>query len=141
MTAPRDPALVWLDELRLSRPAELHRRVTDLEAQTLSAELAIDALIQRTDQLEDRMASTDDQVAAINANLQNIQGDIQRLNDLATSLQTEIANQDPALATKLQPLVDLSQQIAAATPEPAPLQGRVGNPPPQPPAGDLPPAQ
>lgn len=81
MTAPRDPALVWLDELRLSRPAELHRRVTDLEAQTLSAELAIDALIQRLDQLEDRMANTDQQV------------------------------------------------------------GRVGDPPPQPPAGDLPPAQ
>ena len=36
------------------------------------------------------------------------------------SLQAQIAQQDPVLAAKLQPLVDLSAQIAAKTPEPVP---------------------
>ena len=66
------------------------------------------------------MATSADQIAAINTNLENIRADVQRLNQLATDLQTELANQDPALAERLQPLVDLSQQIADATPEPAP---------------------
>lgn len=90
-------AVAYLLEQKLSQPAELHRRVT---------------------LLEEHMATTNEQIAAVTANLQNIQGDVQRLNDLATQLQTEIEQQDPALAARLQPLVDLSGQIAAATPDP-----------------------
>lgn len=101
MTEPADLATVtaWLNEQRLSTPHELHRRLTTME--TL-------------------MSEVDDKLAAITANLDNIAADIQRLNDLATALQTELADLDPALAAKLQPLVDLSQQIADATPEPTP---------------------
>lgn len=101
---PLDPddlaaAVAWFNEQRLTQPHELHRRLSTLE---------------------EHMATSDAQIATITANLENIRGDVQRLSDLATSLQTEIAQQDPVLAAKLQPLVDLSAQIAAKTPEPAP---------------------
>lgn len=64
------------------------------------------------------MATTDEQITAITANLENIRADIQRLSDGLVAVQQELAQVDPATAAKLQPLVDLSQQIAAATPEP-----------------------
>lgn len=90
-------AIGYINEQRLTQPHELHRRLTTLEG---------------------HMATTDAQITAINANLANIRADVQRLSDLAASLQTEIAQTDAATAAKLQPLVDLSQQIAATTPEP-----------------------
>lgn len=78
MTAPDPTAfaavIAWLDQQRLSQPAELHRRVTTLE---------------------ERMSLTADQIAAVTANLENIQGDVARLNQLAIDLQGQIAAQDP----------------------------------------------
>lgn len=82
----------------LADPAGLYRRLTALEA---------------------RMSLVDDQIAAITANLENLRGDVTRLNALAVELQGEIAAQDPATAARLQPLVDLSAEIAGITPEPA----------------------
>lgn len=51
--------ITWLNEQRLSQPEELHRRVTTLE---------------------EHMATSAEQIATINANLANIQSDVQRLN-------------------------------------------------------------
>jgi len=87
-------AIGWLNEQRLTQPHELHRRLNTLET---------------------FMTATDDKIAALAANLANIQADVQRLSDLAVSIQ---AQTDAATAVKLQPLVDLSAQIAARTPEP-----------------------
>lgn len=92
-------AVAFINEQRLTQPHELHRRLTNLEA---------------------HLSATDDQIAAVTANLANIQADVQRLSDLAVQLQADIAAIDPVTAAKLQPLVDLSGQIAAATPEPSP---------------------
>lgn len=82
----------------LADPAGLYRRLTTLEA---------------------HMSLVDDQIAAVTANLENLRGDVTRLNTLAASLQAQIAQQDPATAALLQPLVDLSAEIAGITPEPA----------------------
>lgn len=71
----------YINEQRLTQLHELHRRL---------------------DALEGHMATTDAQIAAINANLESIRADVQRLSE----------------AAKLQPLVGLSKQIAGTTPEP-----------------------
>lgn len=67
------------------------------------------------------MATSEEQITAVTANLNNIRGDVQRLNGLVVDLQNQAATGDAITAEKLQPLVDLSKQIADATPEPAPV--------------------
>lgn len=127
MTAPvsSNPAVEWLARLGAAQPAEVQQRLAALEAQQTTSTVALAALAQMVHNLEVRMALTDDQINTLTANLQNIQGDIARLNELTPQLRTQIAElqteleaQDPETAAKLQPLVDLSQQIADATPEP-----------------------
>jgi chromosome segregation ATPase len=126
MTAPvPDPVAEWLARLSAAQPAEVLQRLAALEAQQTTSAVALAALAQKIYNLEDKMALADDKIASITANLQNIQGDVARLNELTPQLTAEVARlrgeleaQDPALAAKLQPLEDLSQQIADATPEP-----------------------
>lgn len=105
MTSPTEGALAaaidYINMQRLTQPHELHRRLTALEA---------------------RMSLVDDQITAVTANLENLRGDVQRLAALAAELQGAIAAQDPATAARLQPLVDLSAEIAGITPEP-PVEG------------------
>ena len=126
MTTP-DPLADLLARIQAAQPAEHDRRLTTLESQHVTSTLAVGALAQTIHNLEARMSLSDDQIATIKGNLENIQGDVARLNELVPQLQTtvgdlqaEIAQQDPATAAKLQPLVELSQQIADATPDPLP---------------------
>lgn len=95
------------------------RRLTDLVHVLADTWRIAGETHDNVNELRSIMATSAEQITAINANLANIGADVQRLNQLAVDLQNEIANQDPALAERLQPLVDLSGQIAAATPEPA----------------------
>lgn len=88
--------VAWLNEQRLTQPAELHRRLTILEG---------------------LMASTDDKLAELTANLDNIAGDVQWLKDEAQRLQDELAAQEPGLAAKLQPLVDRTRALADSVPD------------------------
>lgn len=131
-----------LDEPTADRVARLTawqplRRLTDVVHVLADTWRVAGATHDHVHELRSIMATSAEQIAAINANLTNIQGDVQRLNTDLTSLRDEIADQDPALAARLQPLVDLSGQIAAATPDPAPGPDGGGEPTPTP---DEPPA-
>ena len=66
------------------------------------------------------MSATDDKVAEIRTVLGNIQGDVTRLAADLQAARDEIAAQDPALAAKLDPILEQARAIDAATPEPAP---------------------
>lgn len=138
MTTP-DPLADLLARIQAAQPAEHDQRLTTLESQHITSTLALGLLAQMTHNLEVHMALTDDQIAAITGNLQNIAGDVARLNELVPQFQTQVADlqaelqaQDPETAAKLQPLVDLSQQIADATPDPIDVPTDGG--------GDVPPA-
>jgi outer membrane biosynthesis protein TonB len=129
----------WLDRLQAAQPANHALRLTNVEAQLTTLQVALAASVQMAHNQETFMAATDDKISELTANLQNIEGDVQRLNELTPQLQTEVARlqdelaaQDPALAAKLQPLVDLSQQIADATPEPTPAPAPAPAPTPTP---------
>lgn len=102
MTSPDLTAvLTWLNDLRLSQPEELHRRLTNLE---------------------EHMASTDDKITELKSVLNNIQGDVSRLAADLQAARDEIAAQDPALAAKLDPVLEQARAIDAATPELAPTE-------------------
>lgn len=139
MTTPTDPLSELLARIQAAQPAEHDRRLTTLESQHVTSTLALGALAQKIHNLEAYMALSDEKIAAITANLQNIQGDVARLNELTPQLQGqidalrgELDAVDPALAAKLQPLEDLSRQIADATPEPVVVPDPEPTPEPEP---------
>jgi uncharacterized phage infection (PIP) family protein YhgE len=122
---PPNPIADGLAALAVSGSTEDLLRLLTPEGRQSTIVAALAAHAQKIRNLEVYMALTDDKISELTANLQNIQGDIARLNELTPQLQSQVASlqaeleaQDPALAEKLQPLVDLSQQIADATPEP-----------------------
>lgn len=91
----------------LADPAALHRRLTTME---------------------EHMSATDDKVAEIRTVLGNIQGDVTRLAADLQAARDAIAAQDPALAAKLDPILEQARAIDAATPEPAPVEPAPGTP-------------
>ena len=100
MTTPEDldTAVAYLLGQRLlSDPADLYRRLTTLEA---------------------HMTAVDDSLARLFAALDNVKGDVARLAGELAAVKDELAQVDPAMAAKLEPLVELAEQIADATPEP-----------------------
>lgn len=100
MTAPEDldAAVAYLlGQKLLSDPADLYRRLTTLEA---------------------HMTAVDDSLARLNTALENVRGDVARLAGELAAVKDELAQSDPKMAARLEPLVQLAEQIAAATPEP-----------------------
>ena len=91
-----------------------------LEGQQAVIVAALAAHAQQIELLEVQMATTDEQIALIKGNLDNVRGDVTRLTAEIERVQSELDQVDPALAAKLQPLVDQSRAIADATPEPTP---------------------
>jgi chromosome segregation ATPase len=120
MTSPVND---WMAKLAAAQPAEVLLRLTNVEAQLTTLTVAVAASVQQIHNQEVAMATTDEQVAAVKANLDNITGDVSRLTSEIERVQAELEQVDPALAEKLQPLVDQSRAIADATPEPAPADG------------------
>ena len=62
----------------------------------------------------------DEQLAAVNANVDNIRGDVEWLHGELVRIQGEAEAKDAAFAAALQPLVDITAEIAGRTPEPTP---------------------
>lgn len=126
MTAPVPPSPIAVGLIGLAeRSDEDLLRLLTSEGQQAVIVAALATYAQKIHDLEDEMALTDEKIASITANLQNIQGDVARLNELTPQLTAEVSRlrgeleaQDPELAAKLQPLEELSKQIADATPDP-----------------------
>lgn len=100
----------------MTSPEDLREVLSFIRGRQLLADPA--DLYDRLITLEERMAEYDAQLAALTANVDNIRADVQWLHGELVRLQTEAAGRDSAFAAALQPLVDKTAQIAAATPEP-----------------------
>jgi hypothetical protein len=101
-----------------------------IRGQALMADPA--ALYRKLTTLEANMAAYDDELAAITGDVENIRGDVTWLHSELVRLQGEAAAKDSEFAAALQPLVDRTAQVAAATPDrptPAPAEPTEPAPP------------
>jgi len=103
----------------MTTPEDLREVLSFIRGRQLLADPA--DLYDRLTHLEERMAEYDDELAAISGDVENIRGDVTWLHSELLRLQGEAAAKDSEFAAALQPLVDRTAQVAAATPDrPAP---------------------
>lgn len=119
MTTPH-PALDWLDQLRLSQPSELHRRLTAVEAQQNATVLAISTLIHKIESLEDRMATAAELVARIDTATNEVASDLRTVRDELAALRDSIpAAQQAAVDSALTALEAPISRLEALGQDPA----------------------
>lgn len=126
---PADSLAFWMAKLNAAAPAEVHLRVTNLEAQQTTSTVALAALVQKISSLEGQLMATADEFATrLNTATDEIASDLQALRAQLQTVRDEIpaAQQvavDEALAKLNAPIARLEalgQDPANPVPDPEP---------------------
>ena len=130
MTAPAPPPIQqWLDRLKASEPADHDRRLAALEAQQSTSTVALAALVQMITNLEVRMSQTEDAVAELNTETNNLAARLDAILAREASLDSTVAGEIREVSSRLKGLAaDPANPVPDPTPTPEPTPEPVPGP-------------